>query len=219
MAGFGYALQRLLLNRTLGGDILPPLLVTFGLSVVIQNALLETFSADSRKLALGGLETASLQVAPGLAVAWYPLLVLLAAGAVIGGLQLFLYRTEAGAALCATSDDPATAQLTGVDHRHMFAVAVAAAALAVAGMAGVLMAGWTNFDPLSGPQRLLTPSRRSSSAAWRACGARWPAASSLGVAQAVGAAIDPAWQVLAGHLAFLSVLLVAPRGLFPRMAG
>ena len=218
MAGFGYALQRLLLNRTLGGDILPPLLVTFGLSVVIQNALLETFSADSRKLALGGLETASLQVAPGLAVGWYPLLVLLAAGAVIGGLQLFLYRTQAGAALRATSDDPATAQLMGVNHRHMFAVATAAA-LAVSGIAGVLMAGWTNFDPLSGPQRLLY--------AFEAViigdlGSLWGTLAGgliLGVAQAVGAAIDPAWQVLAGHLAFLAVLLVAPRGLFPRMAG
>ena len=47
----GYALQHLLLNRTLGRDILPPLLVTFGLSIIIQNGLLEAFSADSRRLA------------------------------------------------------------------------------------------------------------------------------------------------------------------------
>ncbi len=218
MAGFGYALQRLVLNRTLGHDILPPLLVTFGLSIVVQNALLEAFSADSRKLALGGLETASLQVVPGLTVGWYPLLVLLAAGTVIGGLQVLLYRTQAGAALRATSDDPATAQLMGVDTRHMFAVATATA-LAVSGIAGVLMAGWTNFDPLSGPQRLLYAFE---AVIIGGLGSLWGTLAGgfiLGIAQAIGAAIDPAWQVLAGHLAFLAVLLVAPRGLFPRMAG
>jgi len=217
MAAFGYGLQRLLLNRTLGGDILPPLLVTFGLSIVIQNALLEAFSADSRKLALGGLETASLQVTPDLAVGWYPLLVLIAAGVVIGGLQLLLYRTQLGAALRATSDDPVTVRLMGVDNRHLFAVAMAAA-LAVSGIAGVLMAGWTNFDPLSGPQRLLYAFE---AVIIGGLGSLWGTLAGgliLGTAQSVGAAINPGWQVLAGHLAFLAVLLLAPRGLFPRTA-
>lgn len=217
MAGFGYGLQRLLLNRTLGGDILSPLLVTFGLSIIIQNALLEAFSADSRKLALGDLETASLQVAPGLAVGWYPLLVLIAAGVVIGGLQLLLYRTQLGTALRATSDDPVTVQLMGVDNRHLFAVAMAAA-LAVSGIAGVLMAGWTNFDPLSGPQRLLYAFE---AVIIGGLGSLWGTLAGgliLGIAQSVGAAIDPGWQVLAGHLAFLAVLLLAPRGLFPQTA-
>src|SRR5690242_14681836 len=54
MALIGYALQRGLLNRTLGDDLLPPLLVTFGLSIIIQNGLLELFTADSRKLNAGG---------------------------------------------------------------------------------------------------------------------------------------------------------------------
>ncbi len=223
MAVFGYALQRLLLNRTLfeeGGvdDILPPLLVTFGLSIVIQNALLQEFSADSRKLDLSGLETASVQVLPGLAVGWYPLLVLLAAVAVIGVLQLLLYRTAPGAALRATSDDPVTARLMGVDNKHMFGVAMAAA-LAVSGIAGVLMAGLTNFDPLSGSQRLLYAFE---AVIIGGLGSLWGTLAGgliLGIAQAIGAAVDPGWQVLAGHLAFLAVLTVAPRGLFPRMAG
>lgn len=217
MAGFGYMLQRLVLNRTLGGDILPPLLVTFGLSIVIQNGLLQIFSADSRKLGLGGLEAASLQIAPGLTVGWYPLLVLIAAAVVIAGLQLLLYGTQAGAALRATSDDAATVPLMGVNNRHMFAMAMAAA-LAVSGIAGVLMAGLTNFDPLSGPQRLLYAFE---AVIIGGLGSLWGTLAGgliLGVAQAVGAAINPGWQVLAGHLAFLAVLLVAPRGLFPRMA-
>ncbi len=82
MAGIGYALQRGLLNRALGDDILPPLLVTFGLSVIIQNALLEGYSADPQKLNGGVIETASISIG-GLAVGMLPLLTFAVAVAVI----------------------------------------------------------------------------------------------------------------------------------------
>src|SRR6266699_184377 len=108
MAAIGYGLQRALLNRTLGDDVLPPLLVTFGLSIVIQNALLELFTADSRKLQVGALETASLQLGGGLAIGWLPLIVFAAAVLVIAGLQLLFFRTALGRAFRATSDDPET---------------------------------------------------------------------------------------------------------------
>ena len=76
MAALGYALQTLVLNRLLGRGILPPILVTFGLSIIIQNALLETFSADSRRLNPGGIETASLSLGGGLADRLVPALTL-----------------------------------------------------------------------------------------------------------------------------------------------
>jgi branched-chain amino acid transport system permease protein len=218
MALLGYGLQRLVLNRTLGGDILPPLLVTFGLSIVIQNALMKAFSADSQKLQMGAVETASIRLLPGLSVGWYPLLVLLAAIVVIGALQVMLYRTRLGAALRATSDDPVTVQLMGVDNRHIFAIATAAS-LAVCAIAGVLMAGWTNFDPLSGSERLLYAFE---AVIIGGLGSLWGTLAGgmiLGIAQSIGGAFDPGWQILAGHLAFLAVLLLAPRGLFARMVG
>ncbi|HJS85341.1 MAG TPA: branched-chain amino acid ABC transporter permease [Acetobacteraceae bacterium] len=217
MALLGYAMQRVMLNRTLGGDILPPLLVTFGLSIVIQNTLLEAFSADSRKLHFGGIETASIRLLPGVSIGWYPLIVLLAAVVVIGGLQLALYRTRLGAAMRATSDDPVTVRLMGVDNRHLFALAMAAS-LSVCAIAGVLMAGWTNFDPLSGPERLLYAFE---AVIIGGLGSLWGTLAGgmiLGIAQSVGGAFDPGWQILAGHLAFLVVLSATPRGLFPRMA-
>src|SRR5690349_3080608 len=73
MALLGYALQRGILNRTLGPDLLPPLLVTFGLSIIIQNGLLELFTADSRRLQAGPIEVASIQLGGGLAVGTLPL--------------------------------------------------------------------------------------------------------------------------------------------------
>src|SRR5258707_5812508 len=154
MGVIGYALQRGLLNRTLGDDLLPPLLVTFGLSVIIQNGLLELFTADIRRLQAGAIEVASLQVAPGISVGVLPLLQFVAAIAVIGGLQALFYRTAVGRAFRATSDDPSVAQLMGLDNRHVFALAMALS-LAVVAIAGVLLAVRTNFDPAIGPARLI----------------------------------------------------------------
>src|SRR5499433_947580 len=123
MAAIGYALQRSLLNFTLGEDLLPPLLVTFGLSVIIQNGLLELFTADSRKLQVGPIEEASLRLAEGLAVGTLPLIQF--AVAVIAALQLLLRRTALGRAFRATSDNARIAQLMGLDNRHVFALAMA----------------------------------------------------------------------------------------------
>src|SRR5215475_5729915 len=110
MAAIGYGLQRALLNRTLGDDVLPPLLVTFGLSVIIQNALLEFFTADSRRLRAGAVEVASFPLVEGVWIGVLPLLQFVVAVAVIGALQLF-YRTAFGRAFRATSDDQSVAQL------------------------------------------------------------------------------------------------------------
>src|ERR1700704_1530016 len=91
MGVIGYALQRGLLNRTLGDDLLPPLLVTFGLSVIIQNGLLELFTADSRRLQAGAIEVASIAVGGGLAIGVLPLIQFAVAIAVIGGRQALFY--------------------------------------------------------------------------------------------------------------------------------
>jgi len=215
MAGLGYALQRGILNFTLGRDILPPLLVTFGLSIVIQNVLLEVFSADTRRLQVGALETASIAVGERIAIGWFPLLVFLSALAVIAGLQVLLSRTRLGAAFRATSDDRATAALMGVNDRHVFAFAMALA-LAVVALAGTFMAIRTNFSPAIGPARLLYAFE---AVIIGGLGSLWGTLAGgviLGVAQAVGAKFHPGGQLLAGHVAFLLVLVVRPNGLFPR---
>ncbi|MCX7890485.1 MAG: branched-chain amino acid ABC transporter permease, partial [Rhodobacteraceae bacterium] len=103
MFAAGWALQRLVLNRTLGPDILPPLLVTFGLSVVLQNAMLQGFSADSRRIPAGALETASVALGP-VSVGVLPVLTFASAVAVIVVLNRIFYGTALGRAFRATSD-------------------------------------------------------------------------------------------------------------------
>jgi branched-chain amino acid transport system permease protein len=218
MALIGYVLQRMILNRALGDDLLPPLLVTFGLSVIIQNGLLELFTADSRKLQAGTIEVDSIQLGQGLAVGTLPLIQFVVAVAVIAGLQLLFYRTAIGRAFRATSDDQSVAQLVGLDNRHVFALAMALS-LAIVAIAGVLLAVRANFDPSIGPARLIFGFE---AVIMGGLGSMWGTLAGgiiLGVAQAVGAQLDPGWQLLAGHLAFLVVLALRPEGLFPKVQG
>ena len=217
LAAFGYALQRVILNRTLGADLLPPLLVSFGLSVILQNGLLAVFTADSRKLDAGALETASVTVA-GVSVGLLPALMFATAVAVIGGLQAMFYHTTMGRAFRATSDDAEIAELMGLDRRRVYAWAMALC-LGVVAIAGVFLAIRSNFDPFMGPARLIFGFE---AVIIGGLGNLWGTLAGgviLGVAQGIGAAIDPGWQLLAGHVAFLVILAVRPRGLFPRMDG
>ena len=218
MAVIGYVLQRAILNPTLGDDLLPPLLVTFGLSIIIQNGLLELFTADSRKLNAGPIEIASLQITQGLSIGILPLIQFLAAIAVIGGLQLLFYHTAIGRAFRATSDDHSTAQLMGLDNRHVFGLAMALS-LAIVAVAGVLLAVRTSFDPSIGPARLIFGFE---AVIIGGLGSMWGTLAGgiiLGVAQAIGAQIDPGWNLLAGHLVFLFILAIRPQGLFPKVHG
>jgi len=218
MAAIGYLLQRGLLNRTLGDDLLPPLLVTFGLSIIIQNGLLELFTADSRRLNAGAIEVASFQLFAGVWIGVLPLVQFIAAIAVIGALQVLFYRTALGRAFRATADDPSVAQLMGLDNRHVFALAMAVS-LAVIAVAGILIAIRTNFDPAIGPARLIFGFE---AVIIGGLGSMWGTLAGgiiLGVSEAIGAHIDPGWQQLAGHLAFLAILAVRPQGLFPKIQG
>ena len=215
MAVFGYILQRGVLNPTLGPDLLPPLLVTFGLSIVIQNLLLEVFSADSQRLKIGAFETLSINLTEDLAVGVFPLIIFVTAVVLIFAIQVVFNRTSLGRAFRATSDDPVTAQLMGIDHSHVYGLAMALALVLVA-IAGVFLGVRTNFDPSVGPSRLLFAFE---AVIMGGLGSLWGTLAGgiiLGVAQNIGAKIDPGFQILAGHIAFLVVLAIRPNGLFPR---
>ncbi len=215
MALLGYGLQRLILNRTLGADVLPPLLVTFGFSIIIQNLLLATFSADTRGLATGTLGTDSLALGGDVAVGWLPLLIMTTAVALLGGLQWLFVRTGLGRAFRATADDPTTARLMGIDNKHVYAIAMALA-MAFVAVAGFFLAVRANISPTDGPARLIYAFE---AVIIGGMGSLWGTLAGgivLGIAQAVGLMFDPGWGILTGHLTFLAVLVFRPNGLFPR---
>lgn len=214
MFAVGWLLQTHVLNRVLGDDILPPLLVTFGLSVVIQNALLEGFSANNQKLTAGAIESASVSLGP-VAVGVMPVLTLVAAVVVIFALNQLFYRTALGRAFRATSDDAVTVQLMGIRPKNVFAVATGIAMVVVT-IAALFLGTRANFDPSIGPARLLYAFE---AVIIGGLGSLWGTLAGgivIGLAQGFGAAVNPEWQILAGHVAFVIVLLLRPRGLFPR---
>lgn len=210
----GWGLQRYLLNRTLGDDILLPLLVTFGLQIVIQNGLLVAFSADSRKLSIGPIETQSVNLL-GLPVGVVPLLTFGIAVVLLGVLSYIFYSTSLGRRLRATSDSTEVVQLMGVNPRVVFAIAMGIS-FVVLTIAAFFMGIRSNFDPSVGPARLLFAFE---AVVIGGLGSLWGTLAGgviLGVAQAIGARINPEWQILAGHLVFLVFIIVRPRGLFPK---
>ncbi len=215
MFAAGYVLQSVLLNRALGRNILPPLLITFGLSIIVQNGLLETFSADTRFLNVGPLQGASLPLGGGIAIGVMPLMCLAAAIAVIVLLNGLFYWTAVGRAFRATSDDVEIAQLMGINNKSIYALTMGIA-LAVCAIAGFFLGTRANFDPSIGPARLLYAFE---AVIIGGLGSLWGTLAGgivVGLAQTIGAHIDPEWQILSGHVAFLVVLVIRPRGLFPR---
>jgi len=215
LALLGYVAQRFVFNRTLGEDVLRPLLLTFGLSIVIQNALLQVFSADVRGLDIGALATAHWNVGGDVTFGVLPLIVMLTAVAMIAALQWVFRRTRTGRSFRATSDDPGTASLMGVDRQHVYALAMAIASGVVA-LAGVFLVMRTTISPSDGPARLLYSFE---AVIIGGLGSLWGTLAGgviLGVAQSIGAKINPGWGVLFGHLAFLLVLTSRPQGLFPK---
>ena len=211
----GVLLQRGLLNATLGKGVLPPLIITFGLSVITQNVLQLGFTADTQGLDAGPIEAAGLEVTKGVTLGVLPLITFAIAVLVLTGLQLFLNRTKLGRAFRATSDDPATAELMGINSRQVYGLAMGLS-LAIVAVAGVLLGVRTTFAPSDGPARLIYAFE---TVIIGGLGSLWGTLAGgiiLGVAQTVGAQLNPAWFQLAGHLVTLALLAFRPTGLFAR---
>jgi branched-chain amino acid transport system permease protein len=207
----GYLTQRVLLQKSLSSGPLATLLVTFGLSIVLQNLLLETFSADTRTLDAGSFGTGSFHVGD-ISIGYLSVTTFLIAVVVLGGIQVFLSRTGLGRMLRASSDDRETANLVGADSRHIYGIATSLAFATVA-LAGLMFAMRSSFDPSTGPSRLIFAFE---AVVIGGLGSLWGTLLGgvvLGVTQSVGAQIDPALTLLAGHLVFLAVLAFRPQGL------
>jgi branched-chain amino acid transport system permease protein len=210
---FGFALQRFLLQRVVGESVLLVILVTFGLSIIIENGLLEGFGADTRKVSGGFMETATIALGSGINVGLLQVITFGAAVVVVGALDLILYRTGIGAKIRAVSEDVAAADLVGLSSKRIYAVAITFVTI---GIAAGFMSIWTNFDPASGPARLLIAFEVI---VLGGLGSLWGSLVGgivLGVAQAVAGQFDITWQALAGHVVFLIVLAIRPQGLFPK---
>jgi branched-chain amino acid transport system permease protein len=212
----GIVLHRLVFDRVVGVDPAFAIVATFGLSIVIQNAMLEKYTADTRGLNVGELETSSITVNDQISIGWLPLTTFLCGVGVLAALALFLKRTKMGRAFRATSDDPEAARLMGIDNRRVYAVALGIAIATVA-LAGVLLGAQTSFDPFIGPSRLIYAFE---AVIIGGLGSLWGTLAggiTLGVAQALGREYNSQWGELTGHAVFLAVLATRPMGMFGKV--
>jgi branched-chain amino acid transport system permease protein len=143
---FGYLLQRLLLNRVITAPVLVTLTLTFGLDLILNNAMIYFFKADYRKLTLHpSMGSVSLF---GIVVPVDRLMATVFALALTGVLYLVLRRLRVGRAIVAVRLDRDAAVLMGVDVKSIYAIAFGLGA-ALAGCAGVLMALIFPISPLT----------------------------------------------------------------------
>jgi branched-chain amino acid transport system permease protein len=211
---FGYALQRFVLNGTLGKDPLPSLVVTFGLAIIIQNLLLEVYSADPRSLDAGALAFDSMSF--GIAtVGTLPLLTLGVALLATMALQALFSYTSLGRSFRAVSDDREAAQLMGIRPSIVYAQATGIAFVLIA-LAGTLQAMRTTVSPSDGPLLLLFAFEAVIIGGMGSFWGTLLGALLLGISQQIGFRFDPGWGIWFGHLMFLLVLLIRPQGLFPK---
>ena len=208
MAVLGWLLQRLVLDRSLSGGLLVPLLSTFGLAIVLDNLMFEQFGADTRSLApfIGDLSFNSWSLTEDIAIGQLDVLILVVAVALLGGVQLFLSRTPLGRAIRATAEDPATVGLVGIDARAVYALATAVA-MAMATVAGAFLAMRTTFDPYSGSAQLIFAFEAVVIGGFGSLWGTLAGGIVLGVAQNIGAFISPHFFLIAGHVVFLAALV------------
>ena len=210
----GYVLQRVLIQPSINRGPLTTLLVTFGLAVVIENVLLEVFSADSHSVNTGSLKGEAFHLSSQISIGYISLATFVVAVVVLLGLQLGLSRSATGRKIRAVADDREAGRLVGIDYRHTFGIA-AAIAFATVALAGIAFGMYSSFAPAAGVNLLLFAFE---AVVIGGLGSLWGTLVGgmvLGLAQAVGAQINPSDGVIAGHLVFLAVLAVRPQGLIP----
>jgi branched-chain amino acid transport system permease protein len=212
MFAVGYVLQRGVLNHIVGSKIAIGVIVTFGISMLIQNGLLLGFDANSQGLDAGNIENQSIRISENLAIGWLPLIIFVVAVVVITALQLFLVRTKMGRSFRAVTDDQEASRLVGINTKHIYAIAMGVA-LGIIVIGGVMMGIRTTFDPLLGNQRLIFAFE---AVIIGGMGSGWGTLIGgviLGLAQTLGAqAFGAAWSIFAGHAIFVLILAFRPQG-------
>src|ERR1700756_1237919 len=199
MAVLGYILQRSVIQASISRGELTTLIVTFGLSIIIENGLQQFFTANSRGIGVGdSFVTASFSIGSQITIAYLPLGIFIVAVIVLLGLQQFLSFSKYGRLIRAVADDREAAQLFGADYRHVFGIA-AAIAFGTVAIAGISEGMVTTISPTIGTDTILLFA--FASVVIGGLGSLWGTLLGgivLGVAQQIGAQINPAEQVPAG---------------------
>jgi len=212
----GFFIQGFLINRVLGKDLEPPLIVTFGLSIILQNLFLLIFTPDARTL-MTDLNIKKISLTRHLFIPANYLLDFLIGVGVITCLYFFFQKTDLGRAIRAASDDEGAAQLMGVNTKRIYAHAMGISMMTAA-VAGVLVGMTFTFYPHTGSQFMFVAFGVAIIGGLGSMKGTLAAGIVLAMGQLLGAHfLGPGYQIFIGHLLLLIVLLVRPEGIFGRL--
>jgi branched-chain amino acid transport system permease protein len=215
---FGLALDRVVFRHItrLTGEhkIKNSLLVSFGLTLILQNVVIRLFTADERGVQMSysgvGLNLF------GVALPYTRLLILVIGLAAILAMHVFLHRTYTGKAIRATAEDWEAAALAGVSIQRIYLVSFGLGA-ALAGIAGALVSVSYGVSPSIGLAWTLRALVVIVLAGAGSIVGAFPVGLLLGAVEALsGTFIGSAYRELVGLVIFLLVLLFRPQGLFHR---
>ena len=211
----GFIVQYYLVNRVLGKDMNPPLLVAFGLSIILQNLLLLIFTPDARAL-VTNLSIATLPIGSFLNIPVVYLVDFIVSLATIFLLSRFFSKTYLGKAIRAASDDEGAAELMGINAKRIYAWAMAIAG-GTAAIAGVLVGMTFTFYPHTGPDYLIIAFGVVIIGGLGSLIGTFMGGLILGLAQILGAHfLGPGFQLISGYIILLVVLAFKPTGLFSK---
>jgi branched-chain amino acid transport system permease protein len=211
----GFIVQYYLVNRVLGKDMNPPLLVAFGLSIILQNILLLIFTPDARAL-VTDLSIATLPIGSFLNVPVVYLVDFIVSLVTIFLLSRFFSKTYLGKAIRAASDDEGAAELMGINAKKIYAWAMAIAG-GTAAIAGVLVGMTFTFYPHTGPDYLIIAFGVVIIGGLGSLIGTFMGGLILGLAQILGAHfLGPGFQLISGYIILLAVLTFKPTGLFSK---
>jgi len=226
MFAIGYWVQRLLLNRVSAQTmeqrgmapsfaLMAPILVTFGLSIVLSHLLLALFDSNARNIQ-NALSFSSIRLSQDLTISTLRFIFFCIAIGILVAVHLFLRYTHTGRALRAASDDAGIAPLMGIRTAHVYAVA-SGLSIAIAGVAGVMVGMSRTFQPFDGTQFLLIAFGVVILGGLGSIVGSLVGGILLGVTQVLaGTYFGPSAQLVAGYMLILLVLAVRPQGLFSR---
>ncbi|MBX9457672.1 MAG: branched-chain amino acid ABC transporter permease [Rhizobium sp.] len=209
--GVGMLMQRFMINKVLGQDQIPQILLTFGLAIVLRNGMVELFGANSQSINVGNLRFWGFDFL-GLRLGVLPVVILAIAVVLFGGLRFWLNASKTGRIIRATADDYQVIQLLGVNYRRVYSIAMGLA-MALSAVAGVLLAMRGSFTPYAGADRLLIAFEVVVIGGLGSFWGMFIGGIVLGVTQLVALKIDPSSGLMYGHIVFFIILILWPKGL------
>jgi len=212
MIVIGFLVQNFLINKVVDKGSEPPLLITFGISIILQNALLQLFGATQKTIPTSFAATNIIKT-PWFSVSAVYAINFIAAIVLVTAIHLLIKKTNFGRSIRSTSDDVVASELMGINTKRIYSYTMALA-MVTAAIAGLLVGMTFNFYPTAGTQYLIIAFGVVVIGGMGSLVGTLIGGILLGLSQMVGSLLfGTAYQLIFGYVVLLVILAIRPQGL------